>query len=252
VRIYLYDISSEKTTVVSKEFKTGVKTGIYPISLSLDAGHVVWLEHNLEEKRTDIRLYDIVSNTLKSVVSTQHNDKLASFPLATFIADVDGSVLVFDQRTVSGPPYYNLYDLDEKKAIKTLQSPQGIHFHYNAIINMKESRILAYAKSESGDLLYTLDINSGDDQKLVGFYPHSFVYDDLISQEGDFANYTIQMEVSGKIADHYFGETYNIKEKTMTRYRYAYHIDETSGYFSMLKFDPQNPRNRVLLEIYEK
>lgn len=252
VRIYVYNIGNGRITAVSKEFNTGRKGKVFPINLSIDGHHIIWIEQNMAEGKTALMLYDINSESLAPAVEVSFNDTLPHFPLATFAAHINDGQILYDTRFPGQPIRFNLYSIAEGRVVQQISAPDDMMFHFRAKLNSKERNIIGYGKAVDGDLIYVLSLDTGMGRRLSGFYPRSVVNGDILKQTGQFVSYAVQLNASGAVADHYFGEVYNITENSMMRYKNAFNIEETGQHFSILRFDPDVGPAKINLEVYKK
>ncbi len=251
--IYAYNIDKKEAYKIASNIIYGDESdGTYPLSLKISKNRVAWIEHNLEKELTIIKLYDLNSRAMKIINTSEFIDDLPNFKMPTFILELKNDTLFYDKRQIQGAPKIFMYDIRKAKITNELLAKSDILFHFSGSYNEHGNYLSLYARSNKEDLIYIYDLKENDSYNIVGFYPHTLVYDDRINTRDNFVIYNVQMNVSGDIIDHYFGEIYNITTRTMKRYKYAIDIVETDEYFGVLRFDRSKAINKINFELYKK
>lgn len=60
------------------------------------------------------------------------------------------------------------------------------------------------------------------------------------------------MNVSRKIANHYYGEVYDLKKKRSQQYKGVINMVETEKYIALLKLKKQTGINKIYFELHER
>lgn len=256
VIVYSYNIHNGKTSVLSKIPNS--KPG-YPLSLKLDNGYVAWIEHNVKKETSSIVLFDIKKKNKKIIKKIPFVN--SSFPTVTFLELKDGKIF-YNEYQSKKPNIIKIYDIKKHKTIKEITAIEGSILHFSGSYSKNNNSLSLYAKIHPGkkmglatvnDVVYIYDLNNDKITLLTGMSKHSVLLDDKIDIYDDFVHYNIQRNVSGKIIDHYYGETYDINKKKQIIYRRSIDIKETDKYFGLLEFTSSLlDQNYVTLKIFKK
>lgn len=220
--------------------------------ISLYDNHIYWLNPNLAEMKTEIVKYDIFSKATTVIMEKPHliSGFLTHFPIKYIT--VQDNLLLFNVRSSSKPENILIYNLNNLTKKYDLDLPTGSEKTYNSIYNTADKNLYIYGNSGEEEVIYRFNPETGEQQNLVGIYPQSNLYKDRMQIVDNNLLYSIQINTSGYIQDHYFSQIYDLETYQMLRYPSVFHLLETEAYFGMLKFDEVDGPNKIHLELYKK
>lgn len=251
--IYSYNVSKQEIHKIASDIVYSSEPDeTYPLSLKTSMGKAAWIEQDLNKKITTLKLYDLNSGQLKIIDKLKFIDDLPIFKMPAFMIELKKNLLIYDTRRIQGSPVICLYDINEAKIIKKIYAKKDILFHYSGVYNELRNYLAFYARAKENDVVYIYDLKDSSNYNIEKFNDFSIVYDDRINTNDNFVIYNVHTNISSAITDHYFGEIYDIKTKTMKRYKYAIDIVETDDYFAVLKFDKNESTGKVHFELYKK
>lgn len=250
--IYAYNIAAKKIIKVKQNILCGKEnTGFVPLSLNIDNGKIVWLEHSMEDEKTHIKQFDIRHN-LETTIQTIDFLKIKEglrFP--TFFLELKNEKLFYDRKYNEGNIKIVLWDIDKNSKINEWDAKEDIILHFTGSYSEQKNFLALYAKSKKDDQIYIFDLNNLKQYPIVGFRGNSRIYDDKLRTEANNVVYSVQLNVSGKVADHYYGEIYNLNNMRMKQYKRAIDILKNDTYLCVLSFDDIRGPNKVHLELYK-
>jgi hypothetical protein len=206
----------------------------------MDSNFIVWVEHDFAYNISVVKYYDIENKTEGIINNSPFDD--SKFKVTTFFVDINNGITIYD-RLKDKKREIVLYDLKNKMELDTISQMDGVVLYYNGLLNSDYKYLILYAQTFDEDVLYIHDLIKKTDKKIIGFYPQTLVYDDILTSKGLDVFYNVQLNVSGNINEHYFGEIYHLHDYTMEKIEYSFNLYMGNKYSAFLKFD-KNPRMR--------
>jgi hypothetical protein len=246
--IYVYNINTKKINKIAENIICD-----YPLSLKVNNGKVVWIEHDDIKKLSKIKIYNLYTNIEQTIVSLDYISKtFTSFKNSIISLELKDNKLFYDRRYDDAPSKIIVYDINKNEQVEELDTRNDISFNYDIAYSSENNYLTIYGNNIKKDIIYVLDITNKKVNNILEFYPRTVVYNDRMKLIEDNLFYTVQINVSGKIADHYYAEIYDIHNKTMKDYKHAIDIQKTNKYFSILKYDKKEEINKINFELYKK
>lgn len=247
--LFYYDIYKKKLFKINN-YKINKNPVIYPTKIKVGTNFISWVEQDFDQRVSRIMVYNI-DNEYTEVLDESKFNNNNNFPISIFFTDIDRNYIIYDKCNDKNMVELILYDYLNKELKKIFDSNYKTKLHYNGSLNYKNQKVVFYAQTESGDIVYLYDIKRDKYEKLVGFYPHSVIYNDKIKLIRDEFYYTTQKNVSGLIKDHYAVETYNLKSYKMRKEKEYFDIYKSDNYNVFLRFDKEIDVRKIHFEIYE-
>ena len=247
-KIYYYDIKAKKLEVL-KDKVIGSSKGIYPIRLNVDSTRIGWLQHDFQNELTQIKIFDILTKEMISIDEAQFTK--SGFKIPIFFLDMKDNKIIYDKNNDTKGLYIYIFDYNSMKVVTSIPVEKDVKLHFNGSYNPEKNFIALYSKTSNTDLLYKINLENHEATKLAGFYKNSVIYDDILESVENEIIYSVQLNVSGKVKDHYYTEIYDLSTMKMKRFETSFHSIKTKKYFGLLKFDEVENINKIHFELYE-
>jgi hypothetical protein len=247
--IYLFDIESGSLNKINS-YPLNQTESILPLSIKMDSNFIVWVEQDFINNASVVKCYDLKKKKEEAVNISAFNNN--TFKIATFFTNIDKGIVIYDRPVNNNEKEIVMYDLRNRRELATVLQMEDVVLYYNGILNKDYGYLALYAQTHSEDVIYVHDLTKNTNRKIVGFYPNTVVYDDIITSKGLDILYNVQLNVSGNINEHYFGEIYHLYDYTMEKIDYSFNLYSGTKYLAFLKFD-KNPRVRnIHFELFSR
>lgn len=255
--VYCYEVGKGELKKVADNLNR--TRGIYPVRVGVGGGKIAWLEHLLAGKdsvakgsgkknSSTVQLYDVKTRTLAAAGRATLGDSDHQVPI--FFNDLSDTTLVYDRVTESGGLELVLFDAAAMMERQRLPAMDGIKLHFNGAFNAEHGYLALYAKAADGDVIYVVNVRSGKTQKLVGFHKSTYLYNDQLATHKSEILYTVQLDTSGRIQDHYYTEVYDLATFKMDKQAGHFDIVKTEKYTGALRFDDTVATNTIHFELW--
>ncbi len=224
--------------------------GIYPIRLNIYNNKIVWIEHDFNNQESYIKLFDIEKKNIKIIESEKFTS--SGYKVPYFFVEFKENLIFYDKVTGDQILEIYCYDLSSNEVLDKYTVPEGTKLHFNGSYNSKNNYLALYAKTNDKDLIYKIDLNNKEIQKLAGFHEHSVVYNDIIESYDNKIYYSVQLNVSGMIKDHYYSEIYDVDIFKMDQIKTAFNIIKSENYMGFLKFDKKLNISKINFYLQKK
>lgn len=222
---------------------------IYPLHLSLDGDRGGWIEQDVEQGFSRIRLYDFSTGAEKEMMKVPFRSE--GFPIGIYFLTMDSNQIIHDQ--IVDEKYEILVrNAQTGDMLSRFPVPSEIEVNYTGVVNRAERFLALYAKGSQCDLTYIIDLVSGRVQKLAGFFPRSIVYDDLLQTSGRLVAYPVQKGQGGPVTDQFYVESYHIDRFEMDRVDHCFDLVLDDEYAAYLKFDTDQNEAGVRFELFRQ
>jgi hypothetical protein len=209
--IYLFDIKSGSLNKINN-YPLNQTESILPLSIKMDSNFIVWIEQDFTNNASVVKCYDLEKEEEDIVNISAFNNN--TFKVTTFFANIDNGIIIYD-RSINNKKEIVIYDLRNRRELDTVLQMEDVALYCNGILNRDYGYLALYAQTHSEDVIYIHDLTKNTNEKIAGFYPNAAVYDDIITSKGLDILYNVQLNVSGNINEHYFGEIYSIADIKM-------------------------------------
>lgn len=250
--IYVYNTALGKKQKVVTDVYYGGMQSMMPISIKIANGRIAWLVHNQEKRRDIIYIYDLTTSKQSVAAELPWPAITQGLNFQTPFIELKGDLLFYSKRESFSSQKITVYNVKDNKIIDELPVASDIAFHYVASYNEQNNYLALYAKSKSGDLVYVYDLKKKQPCNMIGLDKLATLYGDRLSTIDNLVFYTVQLNTTGFIQDHYYGEIYDLNSKTQKQYDQAIDIIETEKYFGLIKFDKTEPFNKMHFILYDK
>lgn len=247
--IYYYNILNNELLKIGNYTITDYP-GLYPIRLKIHNNQIVWVEHDFVNQNSYIKLFDIENKEMKIIDSEKFTT--SGFKVSIFFVEFKDGLIFYDKNIDNQALKIYCYDTSSNSIIDKYDVSEGTKLHFNGSYNSSKNYLALYAKTSQEDLIYKLYLNSKEIQKLAGFHENSLVYDDIIESENNKIYYSVQLNISGMVKDHYYSEIYNLTNYKMDQIKTAFHIIKSENYLGLLKFDEELNIQKILFELQKQ
>ena len=175
----------------------------------------------------------------------------SGFKIPIFFLDMKDNKIIYDKNNDTKGLYIYIFDYNSMKVVTSIPVEKDVKLHFNGSYNPEKNFIALYSKTSNTDLLYKINLENHEATKLAGFYKNSVIYDDILESVENEIIYSVQLNVSGKVKDHYYTEIYDLSTMKMKRFETSFHSIKTKKYFGLLKFDEVENINKIHFELYE-
>ena len=247
--IYYYNIQTKKLSKIENYSITDYP-GLYPISLNISNNQIVWLEHDFNNLKSYIKIFKIETNEISVIESEDFTT--SGFKVPIFFVEFKDNHVFYDKNREDQQLKIYCYNTIKNSIINDFNVPEDTQLHFNGSYDSKNEYIALYAKTDQEDLIYKINMKNKEIQKLAGFHDNSIINDDIIESKQNNIYYTVQLNVSGMVKDHYYSEIYNLNNNRMTNYKTAFHIIKSENYLGLLKYDDYLNINKIHFELVKK
>lgn len=249
--IYQYNITSKKLTRIKDNIDCTRKDNKrLPLHLKVDNGKIVWLEYSMDNEETYIKQFNIEEGLEQTVESINSMAVDNEAPLPTSFLELKDGKLFFDKKQTTGKVKIILYDIVHNKIINEWNAKEDVTMHYAGAYSIENDYLALYAKTKKGDQIYIFDMANHKMDTIAAFPERAFVYDDKLKAYRDNVFYSVQLNVSGQVQDHYYSEIYNLKNKQQEQIKTAFDVFKNDKYLCVLKFDDVKHINKIHFEMY--
>ena len=246
--IYHYDCFSGELAKINEKPISESTRGYYPCEPHLNEKCALYLRHDFESEKSEIVMYDFA--TKKSDVIAE--EKFPENTTGITFLDVDGEKMLYNSFNQEKPELH-VFDLATMEKIKTVSGLRTSYVHYNGCLDYEAGTMVLYAASSRfGDLIYMIDLDSGKSKKLVGFRDYSLIKNDQMYFDGRNIMYTVQMDVSGYISDHYYAEIYDTQKLQSSQKPHTAYCFLTKDWKGFLIYDSKARTNKIHMQFIKK
>ncbi|MBU2451807.1 MAG: hypothetical protein KJ668_00675 [Proteobacteria bacterium] len=107
--------------------------GLVPISLKVNNGRIVWIEHSINEKKSCIKQFHLQNNQELIVQTFDFLPEAEHIKFSSFFLELKGNMLFFDKRESENRIFIVRWDVGSNQQVDQWKVKEDIVLHYKNI-----------------------------------------------------------------------------------------------------------------------
>ena len=250
--IWVYNIKLKLKHAAGEKIPVGSKEAFYEVHARLDDGFVAWIHHDGAQKKTDIPIYNLESETRTTLATFAHLAKEKPWNWPVTFLQTNQRKLILDAKDSKGGYQYHIYDLESANRERSVPVPPGVRAHFGTDYYYAGGVLAFYVLKEDGEEIGIYNYERNGYLKLFPVASPDTVYKDRIDGRGPFVAFNINTVVSGMIYDHYAGYLTHLANRSTQKFPGSIELRIQGKYISDLAFDGRETTDTVNLRVFAR